>query len=89
MCLVHTRAGPNLINGDYLNPQWKSGTKLLKLPKLKLATKGLSKIQGLIPLVIQIGDLQVRTWFGIVQDLPVNETLGTTIIDKCIREYSG
>lgn len=43
------------------------------------------KIQGIIPLVEQIEDLQVPIWFRTVQTWAVNVLLRTTYIDKCIR----
>lgn len=38
-----------------------------------------------VPHIFQIGDLQVRTWFGVVEHLAVYAVLGTTFIDRYIR----
>lgn len=42
------------------------------------------KVQGVTPVVEQIGDLQVWNRFQIVQILAVNELLGTMFINKTI-----
>lgn len=51
-CAVDSKAGPNLINEKYLKPQWKSLIERLELPKLETALKEVSKVQGLVSLVV-------------------------------------
>lgn len=41
--------------------------------------------QGVISLAVQLGDLHIRIWFGIAQNLVANVLLGTIYIDRCIR----
>lgn len=84
-CGVDTGERANLIYEDYLKPQRKCRRKRLKSPELIMATKERTKIQGAIPLVVQIIPLQVQIQIGIVQNLAANTLLVMTYIDSCIR----
>lgn len=42
-------------------------------------------VQGVIPFVIQLGDLKVRTRLEIIYNLAGNVLLGTTYINQCIQ----
>lgn len=53
--------------------------------KLRTERKEMIKVQGVIPFVDQMGDLGVQIWVRIVQNLPVNELLGETNMDKGIQ----
>lgn len=52
--------------------------------ELEKARKEAIKVQGILPLIVQMGDLQVPVWFGVVQNFAVNILLRTTSIDKFI-----
>lgn len=52
--------------------------KRLELLRLKTATKEVIDVQGTILIIVQKGDVQVRTRFGTVQNLAVNAYLRTT-----------
>lgn len=57
--------------------QWES-----RIIRIENGNKEVTKIQGLILFAVQMEDLQVQTWFKIMQYLVVNILLGTTYIDK-------
>lgn len=68
-------AGPNLVDEDFLNPQRKCLIKRVQSPKLRTTTREVIIIQVVTPLVVEMGDPQVRNWFGIVQRMAVNVLL--------------
>lgn len=72
ICPLDTWTGPSLIDEGYFKHQCKSCMKCLELPKLRMATKGTIIVEGIIPLKVQMGDLQVRTFFGVVKSLKAN-----------------
>lgn len=51
----------------------------------KNANKKLINGQGAIPLIVQIGDMQIRVWVGIVRNPSVKFLLGARYIDKSTR----
>lgn len=44
------------------------------------------QLLGTILLLVQIGDLHVKAWFGIVEILSVDVLLGTPFTDQFIRK---
>lgn len=84
-CFVHTENGHSLTNEDYLKPKLKFCFKRMLPPELKMETKDMIDIQGVVLLAVPMRDMQVRIWFGVVQNLAVDFHFGTTSICKCIR----
>lgn len=87
-CLADARPGPILINEDLLKPQWNCRFKRLESPKLRWATEEVINTQGVVLLALQIEELQVQIWFGIVKTPAANVLVGTNYIDERIRVYS-
>lgn len=57
-CVEETGSTPGLINEDYLKSKLKYCIKRLESSLLRKATKEVIYIQGIIPLVVKMGDLQ-------------------------------
>lgn len=83
-CFQYTGAGPSLIHENYLNLQCKCHLKRLESQKLRTVTKEAKNMNGIIPLFVSIGALQVQISLEVVQDLATNVLLGTKKIYKCI-----
>lgn len=49
------------------------------------ATKLAINVEGTILLHVRLGDLIVRTWFGVVANLAVPLRLGTSYIDRFVK----
>ncbi len=74
-----------MIRYDLLNDRWKSKTEPFDDPGLIGASGTMLKFHGVIALIVRIGDLSVRVYFGVVNDLPPRILLGTSYIDTYIR----
>lgn len=83
-CRVETEAGPNLTNENYLKPQRKCCVKRVYSSKLRIAPKEVIEIQGVITLVVQIGDLHGQMWFEMVRNLVGKLFFGTMYSNKFI-----
>lgn len=55
-----------------------------QITEIESGYKEVINIHRLVPLVLQMRDLQVRICFGIVQNLAVHALLETTLKTKCI-----
>lgn len=53
-CLLDASIGPNSMNEDNLQPQWKFCMNLPEQPELATATKSVIDIQGVVPLEVQM-----------------------------------
>lgn len=58
-CLIGSGEGPNAITMDYSKPQWKFFINSLKSIKLRTANIDANNLEGIIALIVQMGDLQV------------------------------
>lgn len=56
-----------------------------EVPHLCTATKEPILLDGTILLFVNIGELRMRVWFGIVEILAVDILLGTSFIERYIR----
>lgn len=54
---------------------------------LKLRSANIQPVrsEGVIQLYLQTGDLDIRVWFRVVEDLAVDILLGTSFIDRNIQ----
>lgn len=77
-CPAEPGTVPNLMIEAYLRFQWESYINRLDASTLPTATKESIEVQGIIPLIVEIVNLQVRSWFDIGKSLAVNIFLGTT-----------
>lgn len=84
-CLLHTEDGINFFNPTLLSSQRTNCVKCRKIPHLCRATQESLRLEGTILLQVGLGDLRVRVWLGIVNNLAVDMLLGTYFIDCCIR----
>lgn len=82
--LLDMGAGPNLTNKDFQPPAWKESIRLIELPQLSSSIRDVLSIEGLGPLFICIGNLRLRAWFEIVEDLATEVFPGTSFTDRCI-----
>lgn len=78
-------ASPKLVSKDFLPTAWRESVESSKLPKLWTANCEVVTIKSIGPLLIGFGYLSVRTWFGIVENLAVDDMLGASFIDRVIR----
>lgn len=53
---------------------------------MRSGTKQAVSIDGIIQMLVNIGDLIVRVWFGVVENHAVDVLLDTALIDLCIRD---
>lgn len=83
--LFDTGGGPSLINKDFLPLAWEDFIKSTRLPQMQTANCNVFNIESIWPLFTCIGDLCVRAWFRIVDNLAVDILLGTSFIDRCIQ----
>lgn len=84
-CLIGTGAGLSLVNDVHLLQQWRKEIHQLLAPKLGIATKQAISVVGVVPLFVQVEDLQVRLWLVVFKILAVALLLGTEFIQRCIR----
>lgn len=78
-------AVPNFVNKDFLPPAWRESMKTITSPPLCTANCEAQSVEGMVPLLVSMGDLREHTGFGVVQSLVVDVLLETTIIDCCIQ----
>lgn len=56
----------------FLKMEWISKLKKQQIPRLRSATNKPILLDGTILLLVQLGDLKVGVWFGLVQNLSVD-----------------
>ena len=67
---IDTGCGPNLLRYDLVPPQWRTLIHEYPDPGLAGASGKKLTFHGIIPIVTHVGDLSVRIWYGLVDDLP-------------------
>ena len=83
--VLDTGAGPNLVNRNDLPREWMKKIRLIRNVKLTSASRNAMNLVGVLPLFIRMGDLKVRVWFGVVENLAVPVLLGTSYIDRFVQ----
>ena len=83
--ILDTGAGPNLVDYGRLPEKWKKKIKKVKRVSMTSASKDKMNLVGVIPIVIRLGDLKVRVWFGVIEELAVPVLLGTSFADRFIQ----
>jgi hypothetical protein len=83
--LVDTGATMNLIAAKFLPPEWRSKIRPYNGREVESANKTTLTILGLLPLYVRMGDLKVKVWFAVTQDLCARVLLGTPFIDRFIK----
>lgn len=79
--LLDTDVVHNLVNKDFLGQAWKESIKSSKSPQLRTGSREKVNIEGIVAEFIPMGDLRVRPWIGIVENLSVDVLLETSFID--------
>lgn len=54
-------------------------------PRLRTANGKVVSVEGIMHLYVRMGDLRVRSWFGVVENLVIDVLLGTSFMYRCIR----
>ena len=75
---VDSAAGPNFISSRILQPSWRKSIQQCNSPEFAGATGHTMTVKGVIPLFINIGDLDEQIWFGVVDNLPCDVLLGAS-----------
>lgn len=81
--LLHTGAGQNVINKDFLPPALKHIVKSILSPQLQTASRKVVHIEGTMPLLICMSNQGVRNLLGIDETLAVDVLLWVSSIDRC------
>lgn len=82
--LLDLGAGSIIVNKEFLPCRWKEIKNQTNLPPLRKANCEVAKVEGSVPLFVRTGDIHVLAWFGVVENIEVDELLGTLFIDQCI-----
>lgn len=72
-------AGPNVINNDFPLQACKESLDSDKSPQRRARNQEVKNIKGIVPFFIRMGNLSVRTRFGIVGNIAVDALLGTSL----------
>lgn len=83
--LIDTGATMNLVAAKFLPPEWREKVRPYNGRDVESANKTSLTISGLIPLCVRVGDLKVKVWFAVAQDLCTRVLLGTPFIDRFIK----
>lgn len=84
-CLLDTDAGPNLMVSRFIPPNCRSRIKSVVDAHLSAATRQLLNDMGVILFKVRMGELRLRTCFGIVQKLAVPVMLRTSSMDRFVK----
>lgn len=85
-CLLDAGAELNLVSPKCVRPQWTRHANRYSLPRLRTATKEPILLDDTNLLDVLLGDLRARVWFETAPILPVYHLVGTSIVDRFIRE---
>lgn len=77
-----TSAGRNLINKFFVHPTWAPHVKCQDFVKLRRAIKQPIRSEVVVLFELQIGNLRIHVWFGVIEDLVVDLHLGTSFVDR-------
>lgn len=83
-CLLDTEAELNLASKKLVSFQWSNCIKRGNTPRLRTAAQEPLYMEGTILLHNRLGDLWIRVWFGIVDNLVIDILFGTLFIDRFI-----
>lgn len=73
--LLDTGASLNLTNKESLQSAWKEAIEPIKVHKLWMVNSQVVNVEGIIYLIIHIGNLRVRNWFEIDKKMNVEVLL--------------
>lgn len=88
MCQVDLGAELDRVNAWRLGPNQRKQIEQQQISKLKTALKKLVFGAGTLLIIVQMGDLQVCSWFGVLKSLESKLLLWTSLIDSRFFEIS-
>ena len=83
--VMDTGAGPNLVDKRILPPSWLDRIRPSPVANLSAAANQPIPVEGIVNLHVRLGDLCVRVWFGVVDNLVAPCILGTAFQDQYVR----
>lgn len=83
--IVNTRADPNMVDKDSLQPARRTWIEVIESRSLCTEGREVDFVEKIVSVSIHIEDLGVLVWFVIVDNIAVKALLGTLFIDLCIR----
>ena len=84
--VLDTGAGPNLIRGSLLPNNWQRYAQRAKsLPRIRDANNRLISVEGIIPMVLDMGSQRLRASFLVCKDLAVPALLGCSFIQRFVE----
>lgn len=69
-----------------VHPTWAPHIKRQYFLKLRRANEHPGRSEGVILLHLQIGNPRVDVWLGVLEDLAVDLLLGTSFMDRYVRD---
>lgn len=82
--VLNTGADLNLVNEAWITQTWLDKEVKTSLLCLRAAGNEPMRVEKVIPLDVQLGDLRVIVWIGVVTILAVEVLLGTSFIDRFV-----
>ena len=84
--VLDTGAGPNLIRGSLLPNNWQRYAQRAKsLPRIRDANNRLISVEGIIPMILDMGSQRLRASFLVCKDLAVPAILGCSFIQRFVE----
>lgn len=88
VAVINTRAGPNIIQSNFIPPEWKLETRIMpRQPRLIFASGESLHVERVMPLYVRLHDYFTLVWVGAVDDRTVDVLLGTLYIKRWKRTY--
>lgn len=85
---VDSGAGPNLSHKLFVHPTWEPHAKRQDSTTLSCANKQPTRSEQVIMLRLQIDNIFMLVWFGVVEDLAVDFLQGISSFDRYDRGIS-
>lgn len=83
--MFDTGVGPNLVSRSIVPPSLQNRIQQLNVLLLQTANKQPPDLEGVELLHIHVRDLEVRVWFGVVNELPVDVLVRTFVMNRYER----
>lgn len=59
-----------MVSKDFLPHAWRKSSKSIKSSPFHTMNREVVSVEGIVLLLIQVGNLRVRSWFEVVVTLP-------------------
>ena len=84
--VLDTGAGPNLIRVPLLRKDWQRyAQRATELPRIRDASDKQLKVEGIIPMILDMGSQRLRASFLVCKDLAVPAILGCAFIRRFVE----